>query len=338
MLLVERRFLKTVLSLLRPKTFVVICLNYIIAIMLTSYHINSSISAVVHENLIKILLGLVTLACWYINATSINDLADFEIDKINLQKETDRPLVNGQGSKKQLIYLATLSLVIGSVFMYLISWRAVILYIILIIFNYIYSMPPFKVSYRGGLAQILLPMGYVLLPYLLGVLVINEQNIIVTPIVMIGLYLIFCARVLLKDFRDVKGDKKYGKNTFLLRHSVKTVANTSKFIYSIGIGCLSLFIFKNTSIVWMIIPLLFMLGVNLAFFNELSKTSKWSQQKPLLPTIGRLITAQIIIFLLTLFIRTESINIFISVFMAICITITFFLSAVRNYQFLISRT
>ena len=338
MLLDKRHLFKTVLSLLRPKTFVVICLNYIIAILLSISFINTSISAVVQDNLIKILSGLVSLACWYVNATAINDLADFEIDKINLQNEIDRPLINGQSNKKQLIYIAILTLVIGSILMYLISWRAVLLFIILIIFNYIYSMPPFKISYRGGLAQMLLPMGYVVLPYLLGVLVINEQNLIISPVVMIGLYLIFCARVLLKDFRDVKGDKKYGKNTFLLRHSVKTVTNTSKFVYGLGIGCLSLFLIKNTSIVWIIIPLLFILGVNLAFFNELSKTSKWSQQKPLLPTIGRLMTAQIIIFVLTLLIINESINLLASVFMAICITITFFLSAIRNYQFLISHT
>jgi 4-hydroxybenzoate polyprenyltransferase len=37
-------------------------------------------------------------------------------------------------------------------------------------------------------------------------------------LILIALYISFIGRIILKDFRDVKGDAKFGKRTFILRH------------------------------------------------------------------------------------------------------------------------
>ena len=54
----------------------------------------------------------------------------------------------------------------------IISWQSSVLFLLLILLNYIYSMPPIRVSYRGLLAPALLPIGYVVLPFILGTIVV----------------------------------------------------------------------------------------------------------------------------------------------------------------------
>ena len=323
---------KIIVSLLRPKTFMVIALQYFVAIELAVFIQNQSIGAVISGKISYILVGLFSLACWYINATSINDLADFEIDKINLKKELDRPLVNNQTNAGSLVIIAIASAILGSLMLLIISWQSSVLFLLLILLNYIYSMPPIRVSYRGLLAPALLPIGYVVLPFILGTIVVAGSYSASVVLVLLGLYMLFFSRVLLKDFRDVKGDKKFGKLTFLLRHSVKVVTATSAFACTIGVGLLSYFVIKYINMSWVVVAMLFILGVTLAFYDELSKTQKWDQQKMILPSIGRLITAQTILLVLTMLVKTETTNLLLSLVMIMSITIMFFVSAIKNYQ------
>jgi 4-hydroxybenzoate polyprenyltransferase len=51
----------------------------------------------------------------------------------------------------------------------------------------------------------------------------------------IGLYLGFIARILLKDFRDVKGDKAFGKVTFRLRYGPVVTCITSGALWLIAL-------------------------------------------------------------------------------------------------------
>src|SRR6185369_9913109 len=51
-------------------------------------------------------LGALAIAGWYVNATSLNDLSDFEIDQINLRDDPDRPLVTGALGRRDLVAVA----------------------------------------------------------------------------------------------------------------------------------------------------------------------------------------------------------------------------------------
>lgn len=316
----------------------VIALQYFVAIELVAFTQNQSIGTVISGKVTYVFIGLFSLACWYINATSINDLADFEIDKINLKKELDRPLVNNQSNAGSLVIIAILSAVLALLMLLIVSWQSSVLFLSLILLNYIYSVPPIRVSYRGLLAPALLPIGYVVLPFLLGIMMVAGSYNTITVLVLSGLYMLFFSRVLLKDFRDVKGDKKFGKLTFLLRHSVKVVTATSAFACTLGVGLLSYFVIKYINMSWAVVAMLFLLGVSLAFYDELSKTQKWSQQKTILPSIGRLISAQTILLALTMLVKTETTNLILSLVMIMTITIMFFVSAIKNYQMILERT
>ena len=64
----------------------------------------------------------------------------------------------------------------------------------------------------------LLPLGYVAIPYLVGVLTVQPSVDGRQLALLGGLYVAFIGRIMLKDFRDVRGDELFGKRTFLLRH------------------------------------------------------------------------------------------------------------------------
>ena len=113
---------------------------------------------------------------------------------------------------------------------------------------------------------------------------------------------------------------------------VKVVTATSAFACTIGVGLLSYFVIKYINMSWVVVAMLFILGVTLAFYDELSKTQKWDQQKMILPSIGRLITAQTILLVLTMLVKTETTNLLLSLVMIMSITIMFFVSAIKNYQ------
>jgi 4-hydroxybenzoate polyprenyltransferase len=82
-----------------------------------------------------------------------------------------------------------------------------------------YSLRPVRLADRGAVASLVLPACYVAVPYLLGVLAGHAPRLAPGTLFLLGgLYLGFIGRILLKDFRDVRGDALFGKRTFLVRH------------------------------------------------------------------------------------------------------------------------
>ncbi len=81
-----------------------------------------------------------------------------------------------------------------------------------------YSLPPIRLSGRGIVTSVLLPLGYVAVPYLLGAfsvdVTLNRRGVLL----LVGLYLGFMGRLVLKDFRDEHGDRMYSKRTMLVRY------------------------------------------------------------------------------------------------------------------------
>lgn len=168
---------------------------------------------------IRTLLSLVVLAVWYIHATTVNDYADYEIDKINLSQATDRPLLSDKLSFGQLWFLHFLSGVAALGLSYLYGRSALLLTVFMLVINYAYSLKPVRLSDRGIIAQLVLAFSYVYYPLALGYW--SNDGARFPWLLSSSIFLAFMARMLLKDFRDLKGDKKHKKLTFLLRHGVK---------------------------------------------------------------------------------------------------------------------
>lgn len=175
---------------------------------------------------LKTILAIFVIAAWYVHAASSNDYADRYIDEINLKNAKDRPLVTKDISYKQLWVIHFSS---GIAALLLASFYGVIAVLAMggmLIMDYVYSFKPARISDRGIISQFVLAVGYVFYPFSLGYWS-TSMGSGYAWLLALGVYLGFIGRLLLKDFRDVKGDEKHGKMTFLLRHGARTTCIVS---------------------------------------------------------------------------------------------------------------
>ena len=197
-------------------------LRYRVAIMLLLFLL---LSTALHGNLANyypaILLASLALIFSYISATSMNDITDKKIDSINHPDSPGRPLVSGRATIRDAKLVFLLSSIAALLFALSINWGAAALIALSILINVLYSVPPFRISYRTFFAPLLLGIAYVGVPYALGIAITNSNATTNDILWFAGLYAIFIGRIILKDFRDRKGDSKYNKPTFLLRFGKK---------------------------------------------------------------------------------------------------------------------
>jgi len=97
-----------------------------------------------------------------------------------------------------------------------------------------YSVRPVRLADRGAVASIMLPACYVAVPYLIGLLARGHRVTADDLALAGGLYLGFIGRILLKDFRDVRGDALFGKRTFLVRHGRRPTCAVSSVAFVAG--------------------------------------------------------------------------------------------------------
>lgn len=181
----------------------------------------------------RTILALLVLVTWYIHAASANDYADRHIDKINLKNAKDRPLLSKDVSYKQMLVIHCVS---GALALFLASFYgvlAVLATVGMLIINYAYSLKPIRLSDRGLISQLVLALGYVYFPFSLGYWA-RAGHEEYPWLLSFGLYLGFVGRLLLKDFRDVIGDKKHGKMTYVLRHGAKNTCILSVIFWFLG--------------------------------------------------------------------------------------------------------
>jgi 4-hydroxybenzoate polyprenyltransferase len=168
------------------------------------------------SDLVALLRVLVTVAAFLVFSVACNDLADEAIDRVNLPG--NRPLTTGAITRREL---TVIGLVAGAVALgssVTLGWPAVALTLAGLAVSAAYSIRPVRLAERGAVASLLLPACYVAVPYLLGLLAVRASIRPADLALLGGLYLGFIGRILLKDFRDVRGDALFGKRTFLVRH------------------------------------------------------------------------------------------------------------------------
>ncbi len=151
-------------------------------------------------------------------AVAVNDLADERIDRVNLPNDRARPLVAGTGTRREMMVVAATSAVVALSASLLLHRPAPLIVAGGLAFTAAYSLRPVRIADRGVLAPMLLPAGYVAVPYLVGIFAVRSSLTRTDLLVLAGLYAGFIGRIVLKDFRDVRGDALFGKRTFLVRH------------------------------------------------------------------------------------------------------------------------
>jgi len=194
-------------------------LRYRVAVMIVLFML---LGAAWHGGLTAIdasvLLITLALASSYVSATSVNDIADRKIDEINHPGDRGRPLVTGTARTADLWLLFGASSILSVALALAAGPSAAGIMLLSVAIGALYSLPPARLSYRTFLAPLTLAIAYVGIPYWAGVVAVGGSLETSDLSLITALYLLFAARIILKDFRDREGDAAFGKPTFLLKY------------------------------------------------------------------------------------------------------------------------
>jgi len=188
----------------------------------------------------ELALEACALAWSYVAATTVNDLADVEIDLVNHPGDTGRPLVTGSAyptDMRRLHWLAWIAAIgcaapLGPV--------PALLVVAGLVIGRAYSLRPLRLSYRPYWAPSTLAIAYVVVPYTLGFCSSGGGTSGRAAAVGGGLVALFLARIVLKDFRDREGDAIFGRRSLLLLHGKRITCAVSGSFMALGDGLLSL--------------------------------------------------------------------------------------------------
>lgn len=183
-----------------------------------------------------VLLGrvLVVVIGFLLFSVACNDLADEAIDRANLASNANRPLVVGSTNRRELLAIGVTSAVVALAVSATLHWAAVVVTVVGLAISANYSFRPIRLADRGAVASLVLPACYVAVPYLLGVFAARSFVRVADLTLLAALYVGFIGRILLKDFRDVRGDAMFGKRTFLVRYGRRWTCLFSAVFWTTG--------------------------------------------------------------------------------------------------------
>lgn len=251
---------------------------------------------------LKTILAFILIVAFTIHANSINDYSDRDIDKINLKDAHDRPLVTKDITNAQFwaIHFASGFVMLGLSIFY--GLGGIILTLAVIFIDYIYSLKPLRITDRTFASPVLLAIAYTYYSFSLGFWSVHT-NTTYPWLLTIGLCFGFVARLLLKDFRDVKGDKQHGKITFLLRFGSKLTSFVSGVFWIAAM----LVVFAATSFpIGIIVPLSLGSIMVCKWLFLLSKERSITHQQELVAIIAKAANIAIITILAYLLCRQNT--------------------------------
>ncbi len=181
----------------------------------------------------RVYRDLLVVIGFLIFSVAVNDLSDAPIDRQNLPN-SNRPLVTGRADEREMKTVAAIAAVVSIGAAALGGWPLLALAAGGFVLSAAYSLPPFRLAARGAVATLVLPGGYVAMPFLVGVTSAHTNVSLNDALLLAGLYVGFIGRILLKDFRDVRGDALFGKRTFLVRHGRRTTCVVSAIFWTAG--------------------------------------------------------------------------------------------------------
>lgn len=170
------------------------------------------------EDRLLVARALAVVIGFLLFSVAVNDIADAAIDRVNLPGDWRRPLVTGAATRRDLVAMGGTAAAVALAACSTLPWPVVVVTAAGLLVSAGYSLRPVRLADRGMLASLVLPACYVAVPYLVGLLA-AQGSARPRDLALLGaLYLGFIGRILLKDFRDVRGDALFGKRTFLVRH------------------------------------------------------------------------------------------------------------------------
>nr|WP_239066752.1 UbiA family prenyltransferase [Actinomadura bangladeshensis] len=186
------------------------------------------------EDHVLLARALVVVLGFLVFSVACNDIADAAIDRVNLPGDPGRPLVAGTAHRRDMALIGVTAGVLALLASLTLRWPAAVVTLLGLAVSAGYSLRPVRLAARGVVAPLVLPACYVAVPYLLGIFAVRDSLRREDVLLLAGLYVGFIGRILLKDFRDVRGDEMFGKRTFLVRHGRRWTCAFSAFCWTAG--------------------------------------------------------------------------------------------------------
>lgn len=178
------------------------------------------------------LLCILGVLCAYMIVTTMNNLADMQVDRLN--KRTENPLLNIGGYKKEATRALLFQTLLFTVCLILVPgvWQKSLL-VLFVFLGWAYSNKATSIQSRGLQATVLLASCYVAIPYAL----VSSYGNVTTPLLRGSILCLFAGSILLaKDYKDLYGDKKVGKRTPLVRYGYKIVFVLAVLLCTLGLA------------------------------------------------------------------------------------------------------
>lgn len=227
--------------------------------------------------------ALTVVISFVLFAVAVNDIADARIDRVNLPHAANRPLAVGTARSTEMVVVAIIGAVVALGASTLLYWPAPVVVAGGLLLAAAYSLRPFRISHRGVLAPMLLPAGYVAVPYLVGIFAARGTVTRVDLLLLAGLYAGFIGRIVLKDFRDVRGDALFGKRTFLVRHGRRATCAFSAAFLLLGLVVLPFVREISTSLVAVSVAYA---AITLALLRALSRSTSARRDEALISAVA----------------------------------------------------
>ena len=170
----------------------------------------------VNPPLLDQLLLIVAFVVIYMAATAINDIYDYSVDKINMPY---RPLQSGRVTINEAWAFSIIFYALGLLVAYSFNMNIIVCAIAFVVTSALYSLPPVHFVRRGFLAQLELSLSTIVIPLYTGFVYSVGSLVLPTNLlfILLSIGLLFSSIVIIKDFKDVDGDRKSGKNSAVVR-------------------------------------------------------------------------------------------------------------------------
>lgn len=201
----------------------------------------------------EVLIGIVVVATVHVFITVQNDIEDLEIDKVNAP---NRPISSGRVSVQEAKYVLLVCIIIA-ITCSLVKFPTHFWFILLMLtISWLYNNKPFQLSRLPLLSIFSLSFLYSVLPISYGYFLQHQNfsNVYFIYAVM-GWWVLRCSTSMLKDLRDTKGDKLFGKSTFVLVLGKQTTVKVSILLASISYLIIFCVLFLMHLSFWWLLPL-----------------------------------------------------------------------------------
>lgn len=174
-----------------------------------------AVSAV--PSLFYISVGMVVTFIVYMAASGLNDVYDFDVDRINMPF---RPLQRGKVLRRSVLIFSSVLYSVALIVSLLVSFYYFLAVFLMAFISMTYSLPPFAAKDRPVVGNFVLSFNMIFTSLYAGYVLVTQELFPTSGFFVFVFLLLFSFLFInmTKDFKDIVGDKIFKKRTTVLTY------------------------------------------------------------------------------------------------------------------------